>query len=83
MTDEQIRDLAPAFSSYLLPYRSFCNQQRTSRHLESYCRALLSEASRKTVEPNALLFGGAVAMLAAFGMGRKYFARKASKPLAA
>ena len=31
----------------------------------------------------ALLFGGAVAILGAFAMGRKYFARNASNPLAA
>ena len=66
MTDEQIRDLAPAFSSYLRPYHPFCNQQRTSRHLDSYCRALLSEASRKTVEPNALASGTAVRTLQKF-----------------
>jgi hypothetical protein len=31
----------------------------------------------------ALMFGGALAMLAAVGYGRKYFAKRASKPLAA
>ena len=30
MTDPQIRDLGPAFSSYLQPYHAFCNQDRTA-----------------------------------------------------
>jgi SRSO17 transposase len=66
MTDEQIRDLAPAFSSYLRPYRPFCNQQRTVPHLEGYCRSLLAQAPRKTVEPNALASGTAVRTLQKF-----------------
>ena len=66
MTDEQIRDLGPAFSAYLRPYRAFCNQDRTAPHLDAYCRALLTDASRKTAEPNALASGTAVRTLQKF-----------------
>jgi SRSO17 transposase len=66
MTDQQIRDLGPAFSSYLRPYHSFCNQDRTAPHLDAYCRALLTDAPRKTAEPNALASGTAVRTLQKF-----------------
>ena len=66
MTDEQIRELGPAFSSYLRPYRAFCNQDRTAPHLDAYCRALLADAPRKTAEPNALASGTAVRTLQKF-----------------
>ena len=66
MTDEQIRVLGPAFSSYLRPYHSFCNQDRTVPHLDAYCRALLTDAPRKTAEPNALASGTAVRTLQKF-----------------
>ena len=66
MTDQQIRDLGPAFSSYLRPYHAFCNQDRTSPHLDAYCRSLLTDAPRKTAEPNALASGTAVRTLQKF-----------------
>ena len=66
MTDQQIRDLGPAFSSYLRPYHAFCNQARTAPHLDAYCRALLTDAPRKTAEPNALASGTAVRTLQKF-----------------
>ena len=66
MTDEQIRELGPAFSAYLRPYFEFCNQKRTAAHLGDYCRALLSDAPRKTAEPNALAAGAAVRTLQKF-----------------
>lgn len=66
MTDQQIRDLGPAFSSYLRPYHAFCNQDRTAPHLDAYCRALLTDAARKTAEPNALASGTAVRTLQKF-----------------
>ena len=66
MTDQQIRDLGPAFSSYLRPYHAFCNQARTAPHLDAYCRALLTDAPRKTAEPNGLASGTAVRTLQKF-----------------
>lgn len=66
MTDQQIRDLGPAFSSYLRPYHAFCNQDRTAPHFDAYCRALLTDAPRKTAEPNALASGTAVRTLQKF-----------------
>jgi hypothetical protein len=60
MTDQEILDLGPAFANYLKPYFNFSNQERTAPHLEAYCRALLTDAPTKTVEPNALASGTAV-----------------------
>ena len=66
MTDQQIRDLGPAFAAYLRPYHAFCNQDRTAPHLVAYCRALLADTPRKTAEPNALASGTAVRTLQKF-----------------
>jgi SRSO17 transposase len=66
MTDQEIRDLGPALADYLRPYLAFCNQERTSPHLIAYCRALLTDAPRKTAEPNALASGTAVRTLQKF-----------------
>jgi SRSO17 transposase len=66
MTDDQIRALGPAFSAYLRPYRAFCRQKRTAPHLDAYCHALLTDAPRKTAEPNALASGTAVRTMQKF-----------------
>ena len=66
MTDQQIRDLGPAFSSYLRPYHAFCNQDRTAPRLDAYRRALLTDAPRKTAEPDAPASGTAVRTLQKF-----------------
>jgi SRSO17 transposase len=66
MTDEQIRDLGPAFAEYLQTFHAFCNQHRTTPHLDAYGHALLSNATRKTVEPTALASGIAVRTLQQF-----------------
>lgn len=66
MTDLQIRGLGPAFSAYLRPFHAYCNQERTTPHFDAYCHALLSDAPRKTAEPNALASGTAVRTLQKF-----------------
>lgn len=66
MTDEQIRELGPAFSGYLRRFRPCFLQDRTAAHFDTYCRALLSPLPRKTAEPVALERGTAVRTLQLF-----------------
>jgi SRSO17 transposase len=66
MTDQEIADLGPAFSRYLSRYRPCFLQKRTAAHFDSYCRGLLSNLPRKSVEPIALAAGTAVRTLQEF-----------------
>jgi SRSO17 transposase len=66
MTDEEIRQLGPAFAGYLRRFRPCFLQDRTAAHFDDYCRALLSDLPRKSVEPIALESGTAVRTLQAF-----------------
>ena len=66
MTDQEIADLGPAFSRYLARYRDCFLQKRTAAHFDTYCRGLLSDLPRKTVEPIALAAGTAVRTLQEF-----------------
>src|SRR3954466_2380226 len=66
MTDQDITRLGPAFSSYLGLYRPCFLQDRTAGHFDDYCRGLLSDLSRKSIEPIALASGTAVRTLQEF-----------------
>src|SRR5438128_8228619 len=66
MTDQEIAGLGGAFSSYLSRYRGCFLQGRTAGHLHTYCRGLLSDLPRKSVEPIALAAGTAVRTLQEF-----------------
>ena len=66
MTDQQIADLGPAFAEYLSPYRDCFGQKRIFRHFDNYCRGLLSDLPRKSVEPIALACGTAVRTMQEF-----------------
>src|SRR4051794_41884450 len=66
MTDQEIAGLGGAFSSYLGRYRGCFLQGRTARHFDNYCRGLLSDLPRKSVEPIALAAGTAVRTLQEF-----------------
>ena len=66
MTDEQIRELGPAFSAFLRRFRSCFGQDRTAAHFDTCCHALLSPLPRKSVEPAALERGCAVRTLQLF-----------------
>jgi len=66
MTDHEIAALGPAFASYLKPYRQCFLQARTATHFDNYCRGLLSNLPRKSVEPIALACGTAVRTLQEF-----------------
>jgi SRSO17 transposase len=66
MTEQQIADLGPAFSSYLARFRRCFARRATAAHFDTYCRGLLSDLPRKSVEPIALEAGTAVRTLQEF-----------------
>ncbi len=66
MTEQEIARLGPAFGAYLSRYRGCFRQRRTAAHFDNYCRGLLSDLPRKSVEPMALACGTAVRTLQEF-----------------
>jgi SRSO17 transposase len=66
MTEQEITGLAPAFAAHLGRYRDCFLQKRTMAHFDTYCRGLLSDLPRKSVEPIALVAGTAVRTLQEF-----------------
>ena len=66
MTEQEIVGLGPAFAAYLGRYRNCFLQKRSAAHFDTYCRGLLSDLPRKSVEPIALLAGTAVRTLQEF-----------------
>ncbi len=72
MTDEQIAALGPAFAAELRRDRGCFAQDRTAAHFGTYCRGLLSDLPRKTVEPIALVAGTAVRTLQEFLVTAKW-----------
>jgi SRSO17 transposase len=66
MTEREIAAIGPAFAAELRAYRGCFQQDRTAKHFDTYCRGLLSDLPRKTVEPIALAAGTAVRTLQEF-----------------
>jgi SRSO17 transposase len=66
MTEQEIAGLGPAFAAYLGRYRDCFLQKRTAAHFDTYCRGLLSDLPRKSVEPIALEAATAVRTLQEF-----------------
>jgi SRSO17 transposase len=66
MTPDQVAALGPAFAAYLRDFEDCFGQDRTREHLHTYCRGLLSDLPRKSVEPIALAAGTAVRTLQEF-----------------
>jgi SRSO17 transposase len=66
MTEQEITELGPAFAGYLRKFRGCFVQRRTAAHFGTYCRGLLSDLPRKSVEPIALAAGTAVRTLQEF-----------------
>jgi SRSO17 transposase len=66
MTEQEIARIGPEFSAYLGRYRNCFVQARTVAHFDNYCRGLLSDLPRKSIEPMALKSGTAVRTLQAF-----------------
>lgn len=66
MTPEQLLVLGTAFAAYLRIFEDFIAYRPTAEHLHSYCRGLLSDLARKSIEPMALACGTAVRTLQEF-----------------
>src|SRR5947199_10225118 len=66
MTEQEITALGPAFAAYLRRFRDSFGRDRTAAHFGTYCRGLLSDLPRKSVEPIALAAGTAVRTLQEF-----------------
>jgi SRSO17 transposase len=66
MTEQEIADLGPAFAGHLLRFGSCFPQKRVANHFGTFCRGLLSDMPRKSVEPIALESGTAVRTLQEF-----------------
>lgn len=66
MTAEQIASLGPALGTFLAGFRACFVTRNTFAHLGTYCRGLLSDLPRKSVEPIALAGGCAVRTLQEF-----------------
>jgi SRSO17 transposase len=63
MTEEQIAGLAPALRSFLHGYEDYLGGRAVREHVDTYCRGLLSDLPRKSVEPIALAAGACVRSL--------------------
>src|SRR4051794_20562894 len=66
MTEEQLDGLGPALQDFLRPYLFCYGYTQTFTHLHTYCKGLLSDLERKSVEPIALASGCAVRTLQEF-----------------
>ena len=66
MTEEELDGLGSALDDFLRPYLFCCGYTQTFGHLHTYCRGLLSDLKRKSVEPIALASGCAVRTLQEF-----------------
>lgn len=66
MTDAEFAGLGKAFGDYLKAFRPHAGVPQTAGHFDEYCRGLLSDEPRKTVEPLALRAGTTVRTLQVF-----------------
>jgi SRSO17 transposase len=66
MTEDQIQALGPALADFLDRFLFCCAYTQTFQHLGTYCRGLLSDLPRKSVEPIALAAGTPVRTLQQF-----------------
>lgn len=66
MTPEQLLALSTAFAAYLRIFEDYIAYRPTAEHLHCYCRGLLSDLARKSIEPIALACGTAVRTLQEF-----------------
>ena len=66
MTEEELDGLGAALNTFLQPYLFCCGYTQSFAHLHTYCRGLLSDLQRKSVEPIARAAGCAVRTLQEF-----------------
>lgn len=57
MKAQQIEQMNPALDSFLDRFLFCCGYTQTFEHLKTYCRGLLSDLPRKSIEPMALAAG--------------------------
>lgn len=72
MTPDQMMVLGTAFAAYLRIFEDCIAYRPTAEHLHSYCRGLLSDLARKSIEPIALACGTAVRTLQEFLRDHKW-----------
>jgi SRSO17 transposase len=66
VTDEELDGLGSALDAFLEPFLFCCGYTQTFSHMHTYCRGLLSDLKRKSVEPIAQAAGCAVRTLQEF-----------------
>jgi SRSO17 transposase len=66
VTEQDLRSLAPALEDFLHSFLYCCAYTQTFDHLGVYCKGLLSDLPRKSVEPIALASGTPVRTLQEF-----------------
>jgi SRSO17 transposase len=66
MTPEQITGLGPALTEFIGSFKGCLGESRLLDHFATYCRGLLSDLKRKSVEPIALAAGNTVRALQLF-----------------
>ena len=66
MTDVEFAGIGRAFGEYLRAFRPHAGFAPTAAHFEDYCRGLMSDEPRKSVEPLALRAGTTVRTLQVF-----------------
>jgi SRSO17 transposase len=66
VTEEELDGLGAALDDFLRSYLFCCGYTQTFRQLHIYCRGLLSDLKRKSVEPIAIAAGCAVRTLQEF-----------------
>jgi SRSO17 transposase len=66
MTEQQIVELGPALASYLHRFERYFLRRETIGHFRDFCRGLLSDVPRKSVEPIALAAGVTVRTMQVF-----------------
>jgi SRSO17 transposase len=66
MSPEQIASLAPALTKFLGVFKNCLGEYRLLNHFATYCRGLLSDLQRKSVEPIAVAAGSTVRALQMF-----------------
>src|SRR5690348_11910063 len=70
MTEQRLEAPGPASDRFLRPYLFCCGYTRSFAHPHTYCKGLLSDLPRKSVEPIARASGCAVRALQEFLRGR-------------
>ena len=66
MTPDQMLALGTAFAAYLRLFEDCIAYRPTVGHFHSYCRGLVSDLARKSMEPIAMACGTAVRTLQEF-----------------